>query len=71
MRAFIVEKQRPLQAVRLLQKEREERDTDENFTNQKEEIIELARKLDIERDKYREEQQALIQECTEKQVQLE
>lgn len=38
--------QRPLQAVRLLQKEREERDTDENFTTQKEDIIAKARELD-------------------------
>ena len=38
--------QRPLQAVRLLQKEREERDTDENFTTKKEEIITRARELD-------------------------
>ena len=32
VRAFAVSSQRPLQAVRLLQKEREERETDEAFT---------------------------------------
>ena len=42
VRAYVVQSQRPLQAVRLLQKEREERDTDENFTRQKEEIIARA-----------------------------
>lgn len=31
VRACVVQSQRPLQAVRLLQKEREERETDENF----------------------------------------
>jgi len=31
VRAYVVQSQRPLQAVRLLQKEREERDTEENF----------------------------------------
>jgi len=35
--------------VRLLQKEREERDTDENFTSQKEDIIAKARDLDAQR----------------------
>jgi len=33
IRAFLVSQQRPLQAVRLLQKEREERETDAKFTN--------------------------------------
>jgi hypothetical protein len=33
IRAFLVSQQRPLQAVRLLQKEREERETDTKFTN--------------------------------------
>lgn len=32
VRAFIVKSQRPLQAVRLLQKEREEREIDNRFT---------------------------------------
>ena len=45
--------QRPLQAVRLLQKEREERDTDENFTTQKEDIIAKARELDKQRTEYK------------------
>lgn len=33
VRAFIVQSQRPLQAVRLLQKEREEREIDNRFTH--------------------------------------
>ena len=32
VRSFVVQSQRPLQAVRLLQKEREEREIDERFT---------------------------------------
>jgi hypothetical protein len=39
VRAFVVKSQRPTQAVRLLQKEREERDIDERFNRQKEDII--------------------------------
>lgn len=31
VRAYVVQSTRPLQAVRLLQKEREERETDESF----------------------------------------
>ena len=31
VRAFVVQSQRPMQAVRLLQKEREERDIDDRF----------------------------------------
>ena len=46
VRAFVVQSQRPLQAVRLLQKEREEREIDDRFTKQKEEIIAKAKDLD-------------------------
>ena len=46
VRAFVVQSQRPLQAVRLLQKEREEREIDDRFTSQKEEIIAKAKELD-------------------------
>ena len=60
-----------MQAVRLLQKEREERDTDENFTSQKEEIIARARELDAQRQKYKEEQQKMIDDVTEKTVILQ
>jgi hypothetical protein len=48
VRAFVVQSQRPLQAVRLLQKEREEREVDDKFTTQKEEIIQKAKQLDEE-----------------------
>jgi hypothetical protein len=48
VRAFVVQSQRPLQAVRLLQKEREEREVDEKFTTQKEDIINKAKTLDEE-----------------------
>jgi hypothetical protein len=37
-----------MQAVRLLQKEREDRDIEERFNRQKEEIINKARNLDEE-----------------------
>jgi len=60
-----------LQAVRLLQKEREERDTDENFTSQKEEIIARARELDAQRQKYKDEQQKMISDVTDKTVILQ
>ena len=60
-----------MQAVRLLQKEREERDTDENFTSQKEEIIARARELDAQRQKYKDEQQKMINDVTEKTVILQ
>ena len=46
VRAFVVQSQRPPQAVRLLQKEREERETDESFISKKEDIIAKARELD-------------------------
>ncbi len=49
VRAFVVQSQRPLQAVRLLQKEREERETDESFMAKKEDIIAKARELDKQR----------------------
>ncbi len=47
VRAYVVQSQRPLQAVRLLQKEREEREIDDKFTAQKEDIIQKAKELDI------------------------
>ena len=52
--------------MRLLQKEREERETDERFTEQKEDIIARARELDIQREKYKEEQQKMINDVTAK-----
>ena len=55
-----------MQAVRLLQKEREERDTDENFTTQKEEIIARARDLESQKKLYKEEQKKMIEEVTRK-----
>ena len=55
VRAHVVQSSRPLQAVRLLQKEREERDTDENFTSQKEDIIARARELEQQKKLYKEE----------------
>ena len=61
IRAFLVSQQRPLQAVRLLQKEREERETDAKFTNQKEGIIESAKELDKMREEFKEQEKALIQ----------
>lgn len=49
VRAYVVRSKRPLQSVRLLAKEKEEREADNNFTTQKEQIIEKAQKL--EKDK--------------------
>ena len=48
VRAYVVQSQRPMQAVRLLQKEREERDIDDKFNKQKEDIISKAKQLDEE-----------------------
>jgi len=52
VRAFIVKSQRPLQAVRLLQKEREEREIDNRFTQQKDDIIQKAKELDEEKNEF-------------------
>lgn len=49
-----------MQAVRLLQREREERETDEKFNSQKEQIIADAQKLELEKNKFKEEQQKMI-----------
>ncbi len=49
-----------MQAVRLLQKEREERDIDEKFTNQKEVIIMDAQELEDKKNLFKEEQQKII-----------
>ena len=52
VRAFVVQSQRPLQAVRLLQKEREEREIDNEFTQWKETIIAQAKELDEEKKQF-------------------
>ena len=52
--------QRPLQQVRLLQREREERNADEQFLRQKEEIIDKAQKLEKEKNQFRQKQQDMI-----------
>lgn len=66
-----MQSQRPLQAVRLLQKEREERQTDESFMTQKEKILRDAKELDMKRQKYKEEQQAMIREVSLKTAELQ
>ena len=60
VRAFVVQSQRPLQAVRLLQKEREEREIDERFTSQKEDIISKAKQLDEEKKQFLERQRQVL-----------
>lgn len=60
VRAFVVQSQRPLQAVRLLQKEREEREIDERFTSQKEDIIARAKQLDEEKKQFFEKQREVL-----------
>lgn len=60
LRLIVALGQRPLQAVRLLQREREERETDEKFNSQKEKIIADAQKLENEKNKFKEEQQEMI-----------
>ena len=56
VRAHVIQSQRPMQAVRLLQKEREERGIDERFNRQKEEIIAKAKMLDEEGKQFAEMQ---------------
>ncbi|CDW75696.1 gtp-binding protein [Stylonychia lemnae] len=51
---------RPLQAVRLLQKEREERETDDKFSTQKEDIIQQAQELERRKNEFKKEQQNMI-----------
>jgi hypothetical protein len=60
VRAFIVQSQRPLQAVRLLQKEREEREIDNRFTQQKDDIIQKAKELDEEKNEFLEKQRKMV-----------
>ena len=61
VRAFVVESQRPLQAVRMLQKEREEREIDERFTQQKEDIIAKAKDLDEAKKEFMIKQQKMTE----------
>lgn len=61
VRAFVVQSQRPLQAVRLLQKEREEREIDDKFTQQKEEIIAKAKDLDEAKKEFMIKQQRMTE----------
>lgn len=49
IRALVVQSQRPLQAVRLLEKERNEREINEAFTQRKDAIIESAKELEATR----------------------
>lgn len=62
LRAFVIKSQRPLQAVKLLEKEKEEREADYNFIKQKEEIIEKAQKLEQEKSKFKKDQMEMIQQ---------
>lgn len=62
LRAYVIKSQRPLQAVKLLQKEKEEREADYNFIKQKEEIIEKAQNLEQEKSKFKKDQMEMIKE---------
>lgn len=53
LRAYVIKSQRPLQAVKLLEKEKEEREADFNFIKQKEEIIEKAQILEKEKAEFK------------------
>lgn len=54
--------------MRLLQKEKEERDTDENFTRQKEEIIQRAIQVDKQKAEHTSEFNKIMQEINSKKV---
>ena len=56
LRAYIVKSQRPLQVVRLLEKEKEEREVDLGF-KQQEEIFEKAQQIEDEKKIFEEKQQ--------------
>lgn len=60
LRAYVIKSQRPLQAVKLLEKEKEEREADYNFIKQKEEIIEKAQTLEQEKSKFKKDQMEMI-----------
>jgi hypothetical protein len=53
LRAYVIRSQRPLQAVRLLEKEKEEREADYNFNMQKQLIIEKAQKLEKDKSEFK------------------
>ena len=71
LRAFVIRSQRPLQAVRLLEKEKgrkrknsnlnlEEREADFNFNKQKQIIIEKAQNLEKDKSNFKKEQMEMI-----------
>jgi len=62
LRAYVIKSQRPLQAVKLLEKEREEREADYKFIKQKEEIIEQAQSLESEKAKFKRDQMEMIKQ---------
>lgn len=62
LRAYVIKSQRPLQAVKLLEKEREEREADYKFIKQKEEIIEQAQALEQEKAKFKRDQMEMIKQ---------
>ena len=62
VRAFVIQSKRPLQSVRLLQKEREERMIDQQFTLQKEKIISQAKELDREAKSFKDLQNRTVAE---------
>lgn len=60
-RAFLVATQRPSIAIRLLQKEREEKEVDEEFRHSKKVIIERAVQLDRNQDDFVQENNSMIE----------
>ena len=66
IRALVVQSQRPLQAVRLLEKERNEREINEAFTQRKDAIIESAKELEATRAETKAQQDKMVREVTAK-----
>lgn len=61
-----MQSQRPLQAVRLLEKERNEREINEAFTQRKDAIIESAKELEATRAETKAQQDKMVREVTAK-----
>jgi hypothetical protein len=60
LRAYVIRSQRPFQAVKLLEKEKEEREADYNFNTQKQLIIEKAQKLEKDKQEFKKEQREMM-----------
>ena len=70
LRAFVVQHSEPIQAIKLLMKQREEREVEEEYHTKLENIVQSAEEIEQKTDQYVQEQQKMMSKIDSESNQL-